>query len=499
MVGVSAFAAEKTMNGQEQKKKFVFRIGVETEDDGPTENPIVSAREPLSLDEFVSQVKGQNIGYLAAEKNSEAYEALKRKADLVTGINLVATTESGFVEQNQALQIFRYSSVYTRTQKVALTNTSNFGLDTSFGYTVAHATYKNLNASSLSNPSLARNNYQVTPTLQLSLPLWRNFFGSSTRASKDYANFSNEAQSLSAKAISVQNLVSAEQSYWQLVTARKITKIQENALNSAQQILAYVTKREKMNLGEKGDVLQARALIESKNLLLKQAQSDEKIAARNFNKSRFLNSDQVLENLADFDLRFLKNFTISPEKLGSRFDVKSSEATMRAAVASAKIDEENAKPSLKLYGTYAENQVERNAVQGYTSSIDQRNGRSALIGLQLSMPINFDTTSEIRHGAIKSASAARMQYRQQLLNERNDWENLVQNLMAFQQNLKLAEAIEAAQKAKLLNERELLKQGRTTTYQVLLFEQEFSNAQLTVIQTANQLLSLMAQQKLYQN
>ena len=452
----------------------------------------------LSLDEFLNQVKGQSVGYLAAEQNAEAYAALKKKADLVTAINLVTSVEEGFAQQNQALQIFRYTTVYTRTKKVALTQTSNLGVETSVGYTLLNSAYKGLNTSTSANPSLAQNNYQATPVLQVALPLWRNLFGSSTRASKDYTQFTNEVQRLNAKATSMQSLVASEQSYWQLVATQKITKIQENALDSAQQILAYVTKREKMNLGDKGDVLQARALVESKNLLLKQAQNDEKIAVRNFNKNRFLSSDRVAEKLVDFDLKYLKNFTITQEKIGSRFDVKSSEASMHATVANAKIDEENAKPSLKLYGSYAENQVERSTAQALSSSFDRR-GKSGTIGLQLSMPINIGLTSDIREGAIKSASAARMQYRQKIIEEQNDWGNLVQNLLAYQENLKLAEAIEAAQKAKLLNERNLLRQGRTTTYQVLLFEQDYSNAQLTVVQIANQLLSLIAQQKLYQN
>ena len=61
----------------------------------------------------------------------------------------------------------------------------------------------------------------------------------------------------------------------------------------------------------------------------------------------------------------------------------------------------------------------------------------------------------------------------------------------------LSRKIEAAQKAKLENERKLLKQGRTTTYQILLFEQEYSKSMLTTIQTAYQLLSLIADKKLY--
>lgn len=182
----------------------------------------------------------------------------------------------------------------------------------------------------------------------------------------------------------------------------------------------------------------------------------------------------------------------------NRFDVKAHEANMKAAVASAKIDEESNKPSLNLYGSYLENQIEASKSQAVLSSLDQK-GRAGAIGVKLSMPINFGLTSEIRHGALQTASAAKINYRQKIFEQENDWQNLVQNLTIYKENLKLAQSIEAAQKSKLENERSLLKQGRSSTYQILLFEQDFANAQLTTIQIANQLLGLIAEEKLYQN
>ena len=74
----------------------------------------------------------------------------------------------------------------------------------------------------------------------------------------------------------------------------------------------------------------------------------------------------------------------------------------------------------------------------------------------------------------------------------------MQNLAIYKENLKLAQSIEAVQKAKLENERYRLKQGRTSTYQVLLFEQDYSNSQLATIQIADKMLEAVADQKLYQ-
>jgi len=451
----------------------------------------------LTLDEYLDQVKNQNLNYVAANQNAEAYESLKSKAKLVTAVNFFASTQTGFTEQNQALQIFRYDRIYTQNTQVGITQTSDFGLNTKLYYSLNHNTYKGLNTSNLPNPALAQSSYQSIPAIEVSLPLWQNRFGSLTQASKDSVYFQNEVQKLTAKSLSVSSLVAAEQSYWILVTARKTVEIQQSALKSAQQILDYVSKREKMNLGEKGDVLQAKALLESRKLFLQQARNDEKLAARDFNKQRYIDSAEVTEKLDGFNFQKLQSFLVPQIMSGQRFDVKAQEANMKAAVANAKLDEESAKPSLNLYGSYLQNQIEATRSQALSSSLDQR-GRAGTIGVKFSVPINFGITSEIKHGAIQSASAAKMNYRQQVFQQENDWQNLVQNLAIYKENLKLAQAIEAAQKSKLENERTLLKQGRTSTYQILLFEQDYSNSQLTTIQTAYKLLSLIAQEKLYQ-
>ena len=451
----------------------------------------------LPLEEYLSQVKNQNLSYLAAEQNSQAYELLKKKAKLVTGVILTAGTQSGFAEQNQALQIFRYNETYTQSNQVGLSQTSTFGINTQLSYTLNHITYKGLNTSAAPNPSLAASNYQAIPKIAVTIPLWQNLLGSATQASQDSVYFSNESQKLSAKSVSLQSLVAAEKAYWMLVYTRCAAKIQETALKSAEQILTYVSKREKMNLGEKADVLQAKALFESKKLALKQAENDRNIAARNFNRYRYIDSVEVSENLGDFDLTKLQNFLVPKIKAENRYDVKAQEASMKAAVAAAKLDEENNKPSLNLYGSYSVNQVQSGNTQAINNSFAQV-GKVGMVGLNFSTPINFFNTSDIRKGDRETASAAKTNYRQKILDQENDWQNLVQNLAIYKENLKLAQSIEAVQKAKLENERYRLKQGRTSTYQVLLFEQDYSNSQLATIQIADKMLEAVADQKLYQ-
>jgi outer membrane protein TolC len=450
----------------------------------------------LSLDDYLNQVKNQNLTYSAASQNAEAFELLKKKAKLVTAITLFGSTQTGFAQQNQALQIVRYNQTYTQNTQIGLSQINSIGLNTKFSYSLNHITYKGLNTSNYPNPSLASSNSQVIPKIEISLPLWQNRFGSATRATEDSVFFSNEAQKLSAKSISIQSLVAAQKSYWLMIYARNAIEIQKNALKSAEQILAYVTRRERMNLGDKADVLQAKALFETRRLSLQQAENDFRIAARNFNRQRYLDSDEVVDKLDNFDFTKLQTFVIPKIKADDRYDVKASEANMKAAVAAAKIDEENNKPSLNLYGAYSVNQIQPNSSLAIQNSFMEL-GKVGVVGINFSAPINLFNTADIRKGARQSAVAAKTNYHQTLFSQEVDWQTLVQNLEIYKENLKLARTIEAAQKSKLENERFRLKQGRTNTYQVLLFEQDYLNSQLVTIQIANQMLAAITDQQLY--
>lgn len=446
----------------------------------------------MTLSEYMDQVKGQNVGYYAQSNSSKAYEMLQKKALLLTTPTFFATAQTGYNEQIQALNIFSYKKLSTQTYTAGLMQNFSFGLNTTFTYALNKYDYEGLVTS---NP-IAAHNYQTRPIIEITFPLLRGLFGSITRANRDLVDSQNEAQKHLANYTSISTLISAEQAYWNLAAARKTVDVQTLALNQAQKIYDYVAKRERMNLGDDADVLQARALVESKKLDVKQAQNDVIYYSRIFNRYRYINSEEVSEELDNIDYSQVENFVFSKIKPGSRSDVKAAQSNMRASVASARIEEENSKPSLDLFGSYAFKGVQTGVSDAINNSFTDR-GKEGLIGVRFSVPMYIGASIDINRGAKLNASAARSIYRQKAFDEVADWENLISQLEFYQQKTKLARDLEMAQKKKLENERLRLKQGRTTTYQVLLFEKEYSESQVTAIQSARDFFVLIAQKKLY--
>lgn len=449
----------------------------------------------LSLEQYLNQVRTKNLTLEKTNLNTQSFELLKQKAQLVNAIKLYGFSEYSTLQQNNALQFFRYKSVTNQNNRIGLMQDSLFGLSTNVYLSLNNVKYNGFNNTNFG--PLAVKNSQTIPVIEIKLPVWQNFRGVANQARFDSAFNENEAQKLLAQSLSLNEIIDAEKNFWNLVYAQKTLEIQARALTNAQKILNYLTKKEQMNLAEKSDVLQAKTMVEAKKLAVKQAENFLKITARNFNKKRNIESDVVKEQLMTFDIQKLQNLKFTSVKKSDRLDVKSQQALMKASIAQAKIEEENNKPSLNLYANYSVNQVQPNSVDAIYSSF-HHNAPAKKIGMEFSMPINLDLSADIRKGSRIKASAEKTNYKEKLLQQEIDWQNLQQNLVDYQENLKLAKQIEQAQKAKLENERDLLRRGRTSTYQVLVFEQDYSNSELSTQQIAQKLHELIAEQKLYQ-
>lgn len=447
----------------------------------------------LSLEEYLAQTKEQNLGYISSQVSAESSNLLSKKAFLLTSPNFFFDAQTGFEKQNQAVTFVRYHELKTENYSVGIEQDFSFGLSGKFYYNLNRNEYQGLTST-----AFVPINYETNPVLQLTLPLWQGALGEQIKAKRDAIYYSNQSNQFNSQTNSIDFIVEAEKSYWQLVAARKIVIISKEALKQARKLLQSASKKVKMNLGEKADVLQANADVESKKLQLKQAENDAKIAARNFNQKRYVNSDIVDEKLSEINFDALEKLSIQKEMPAVRADVKAAAANAKLAVANAKIEEESNRPKLDLSGQYGFNGLETRRSNAVNNSFSQ-NGDEGYIGIKFSMPLAIGLQFDIKQGAKSSASAARMNYRQKIFDQEQDWQNLLQNLQNYQENLHLSRQIENLQKLKLENERNLLKKGRSSTYQVLLFEQDYNQARINTIKNAYQLLSLIAEKKEYDN
>src|SRR5690606_10395963 len=149
-------------------------------------------------------------------------------------------------------------------------------------------------------------------------------------------------------------------------------------------------------------------------------------------------------------------------------DVRAVQAQTEVAKANAVLVRERNRPTLDLYGRYALNG--RDPEMSEAMSIAGRTDYdSRYVGVRFKMPLHFGAASDVKAGANQAVRASEISEEHALYMQEQDWAFLTQTLSEARDNLKLITKIEDVQKSKIETERARLRQGRTTTYQVLLF------------------------------
>ncbi len=451
-----------------------------------------SAASALSLSEYLEQVKGESTAYKGATEQAGGAELKSREADLFFAPKLFAEARMGH-DGKPANPKF-YDEVKSQYYSLGVSQQFRFGLQTKLSYDLTRTEFDGLSPSSPINPSKY---WDATPKLELSMPLWGNGFGRTARANEEALRAQNIAEKFSAQGQSLSFLAAAEAAYWKVAAWQDVVSIQEQAKQAAQNILDYVTRKKRMNLGEEADVIQARALVEARTLELQVAQNEAFEARRQFNRYRNREANAPVESLDKVDYKSLESLTVPEQRPGSRADVEATNAQLAAARASAVITLERNRPAFDVYGNYALNgrNEEFNEALKNAGKTEQD---TAFVGVRFSMPLNISAASDAKAGARKAERAAELNREYAYFAQEQDWANLIRNLQDARNNLRLLAKIEEAQKAKLQAERVRLRQGRTTTYQVLLFEQDYSQSAVSKVKSAAGILGLQAQLKLYQ-
>lgn len=445
--------------------------------------------QAMDLSDYLNLLQQENLAFKGSKKKEQSAQLLKSEASLLTSPTFFVEARKSFDTTLGTPPMSMYDKYENQVVGVGISSQFDFGLQTKFSYQGVQNAYE----GSTFNPDKY---WDFSPSVELSLPLWANGFGSTVRAQKALTTAQNETEALAELANQKGLLVEAEILYWQLASAQERLKIQEEALISAKKIQSYVLGQKNKNLGESADVLQANALVDAYTLQLQQSTNEKQRLERSFNKLVNRGVETPIPVLERISYNELEKFSIPENRPGEKVDVLIKKSQTIITDASSALIKERNKPHLDLMGGYS--------LQGRNEDVSRafQNSRrtkydSGYIGLMFSVPLNFAATKDTHAGAERLNEASRLQLNHALVDQNEDWSDLKEKMQEAKINLKLSRALENAQKIKLDNERLRLRQGRATTYQVLLFEQDFSQAQAGRVLAATELIALKAQLNLY--
>jgi outer membrane protein TolC len=457
------------------------------------------AEPVLTLDGYIQQVRARNHAYQGSVETREGSIGRAREADLVTSPSLFSTFEYISDSKLPVLPSFAYDSVNTDHFTLGVSEQFDFGLKSRLYYAYDYTKYVNATIPGVTSLDPAFfSPRDARPVLELSLPVLGGGFGRTIRAQKEALVAQSRADEYTAENQTREILVQAETAYWALAVNRELVDIQERAVKEAQATYDYNDRKVKRNLAESSDLLQSEAALENAKLSLKAAHDNERSAARQFNTVRNAPVDAVPEALAPIDWDAFERNVVPKVMPGNRADVEAASAQSQAAQATAKVAVENDKPTLELYGSYALNGRSYQSLSDTLSNSFDSGRPTSIVGVRFNMPLNFVAQSEARHGAERQSLGADLRYQQTLADQTQQWNDLINRLHDAQDQYHYARVIENVQKKKLENEKLQLRRGRSTTFQVLQFEQDYTNSQLVRARAGAQALDLRSQLTRYQ-
>jgi outer membrane protein TolC len=443
------------------------------------------AAATLRLDDYLDQVRTQNPAYRAANQSSQGALLRQNEADIPLAFTLFGSAQA--LEDESKSPLFPGLQDHTqRTLQAGIRKTTTFGLSGDVSYTYGFEHYI----------PLAPGLYYGRATIELTQSLLQNGFGAAISADRERIEAQNLAQHFQDSFTSKAALAEAEAAYWRLALAREAVDVSKDAVERAQKIYDWNARRARLQLAEQSDLLQSKANLEQTKLQLQTARDTERTSSQSFNVARYNTTDDVPEKLEPLENERIDSLQ-PPERKGMRDDVKAAEQAAKASAAGARAQASRDLPQLDVYGSYSTNsRLLPEASEASYESV-RLNNPTKSVGVRFSVPLDFGTVSDARKGLKLQETAADLNYQKTVFDVEKQWSDLSQRFLEAKQRLLLARSIEDAQQKKLENERGRLNRGRTTTYQVLLFEQDYRQSQLTRIQAQADVLQILAQMKLF--
>ena len=438
----------------------------------------------MSLSEYLGQVTERHQGYRSAEQSARAARLQVGEGSLLYKPVLTGDFSASAYATNSP---FDSGHDFTKTQNY------NLGISeqTPFGLSGRLA----LVQGNVESPTLG--GYHTNfGKFEVSLSLFRNLFGSEVRSQADAIESAAQAKAAGQSFQTKTLLFEAESNYWRLVLSREMVDMQRDAVERAQKLHEWSSRRVSLQLTDRAETYATSTNLQARRLDLRTAQDDERAAMQTLNSSRGVLSENVPEKLAELGPDLVARLN-PPERSQRREDLRASEFQAKAAAASARASREKYKPTLEVFasGPFSDPGTPRNP--NLPNFLPAANQPTTVVGVKLSAPLDVFTTSKLREGYNAEAQAADWNHQRKVLEEERDWVNLSAKFRETKERLRLFTELERTQRQKLDHERERQQRGRSTLQQVLIFENDYATAQLGRLRTFAELLTMNAQMKLY--
>ena len=451
----------------------------------------------LSLEAYLGQVLGDSAAVKSSRSQIEGAALTAKEGGLPTMARL--TFQGSFTDDQRQFPNPFQATMRGRTVGLGFEKQFNFGLASKINYNLSSMSYGPQGVGPGGRPFL-QDFVGAQTQIDLTQSLWRNAFGKETRASADLAEASSKAAEYAEQFKLKQTLAQAENAYTRLAIAYESVRLERELLDRSKRILEWTEKRVKNHLSDRIDLLQTRSAYQMRLMSLKAAEQELTSAKIAFNQMRNQSADDTtLATTEEPELiptERVLNLSV-PVRANETLDVKSAKEGERVTKASNELSLQKVQPDLSIFASAGFNGIDFAGQQGALTRALRPEHPIYTAGVKLNFALDLAETADIRAGRAKQQMAAEHLTRQKELESESAFRDLSQKFNEARLRLKMAEELVSMQKEKLEYEKYRFNLGRTTTYQVLTFEQDYAQSLISRLRIENEILALHAQLKTF--
>lgn len=444
------------------------------------------AHANTALDVLLKDVTQNSELLLAVEKNIESVEAEIRARDLLLTSQL--TIEAANLNDNRDAVTFARR---TKSRFLDIIYDQALSTGTLFSATVGHdrGTFDNFGNRNTGD-------WEV----RLTQSLWRDAFGHGT----SLRHRSERAELLNRKLALVYEkqlvLVDLETLYWDLAIAIREEQIRLRNIEASQTLKKWTDDRLKRTAAEKSDVLQAQALLTSRELDLVTTRNQIEFL-RNRLRQIFIDQGKgdIVPDLSALEKERPVKTLVALEGRAEepqRIDALVTKSQAEQAELDARQIREQWKPQLDAYVSYGRNGIATTFDDAWERVGDPAHDATR-VGVLMRIPLNRKLTSDREKAAQLNAEASRLRARYAERNSKVGWSEVVRRVNILREQAKEASRLAEFQLQKVAEERRRFKIGRSTVFQLTTFEADAADAEVRKYRFLGDLRKAESQARLF--
>ncbi len=453
--------------------------------------------EIISLDQFLIQVKSTHPGFVSTQKKVTGAELKREEAGMMFSPAFFTNLTSSDDHRINLMSIVPYEKAGQKELEFGVMQQSRYGLQSKISYDVKKTTLVGVPASSAVYLPFGEEYFDAALSLEIKQSLWKNSFGSGHRAQEKQAMHSTDATSYAEKFRARIILLDAERAYWRLALAQMIETIQEETFNRTKRLTEWQQRRADDHLSDTADLLAAKAALKGRELELAASRNETRLALKNFNQFRGKKDDEIAQAILPDDAQNLLNLN-SPARSNDRDDIKAQRAAVSAKEIGAGLNHARYDATIDVFAKISRTSVAQDWPDAQKESV-KGNHPLYVYGLNVSVPLDRDVINKSRRGYVEELEGEKLELESKQRDVENSWIQLNQQLADAKETLSLVIDLEKVQKEKFQAERQRIKNGRTTTYQLFSVEQDYLHAQKSRVQAVAQVMVLLSVMKTYQD